>query len=149
MSGAPDSNSLKYIILTTFDQVNYVIGAVNYAQDQKENQCSYGYILTDITADRIGSNKGFDNKQGDAFSGDVYNVAVIADNPTKVRNLLAALVKISDKFQGNTIYNHLYIDNLNNVIWDNWNENVSHPPHRRKLDVVVRLSRNSVRNYIV
>jgi hypothetical protein len=149
MSGAPDSNSLKYIILTNFDQVNYTIGACQYVQDQKENQCFYGYILTDITADRIGDNKGFDNKQGDAFSGDVYNVAIIGDNPTKVRNLLSALVKISDAFKGNSIYDHLYIDNLNNVIWDNWNENMSHPAHRRKLDVVARLSRNSKVNYTI
>ena len=44
MSGPPDMNSLKYIILAYFDQTHYTIGAVQYVQDQKENQCFYGYI---------------------------------------------------------------------------------------------------------
>lgn len=147
------TTDLKSIIEQEFDTVNYTVyGMCENSEVQDETMIYDGYCVHSERMDKLGANSGYNYKQGDAFAGDVKRVVILGETKERVDELVQALIKIADTYDfsdNSSNYNHMYLQNANNLIWDTWGEGVIREAHRRRADMLILLSKNNVANYTV
>lgn len=139
-------DDIKNVILDNFDTTHYTIGDCEYQELEPAISCGYGYIIYHGNLNLAPSGQTY--QQTSAFGGQWFTVACIGETETEVKNLVDALIKIIDTYEGNTTYSRMEAD-LKNLIWDNWNDDKAHFANRRRVDVPVLMSLNDSNNYVI